>query len=209
MYKYIVRRMFKLKNKLSTMIYKLGGAKNNVEALRACRNGTGVKLELGGGESPRLRGEGFLNVDLRAIDTVDVQASAWDLNADLFPQGVDYLFSRHMLEHLTRYELPRALQNWSQVLNDGAILEIIVPDLYFHVWQLLYSNVGDKDFKHAMAGFNGWQRCEAEKNYWDVHKLTFTQDYLEQCITEHIHFSEFYFDRSLPKNIHFIGRVKK
>ena len=59
-------------------------------------------------------------------------------------------------------------------------------------------------YSHCIAGFNGWQRCEGQ-NYWDVHKNIFTEKRLLLLLQKHFSFSQIKFDRSMRKNVHFVG----
>ena len=127
-----------------------------------------VRLDIGSGGKPK---EGFISVDARSLPGVTVVVNAWDLIA--FPnEGVEEIYSRHMLEHLTLAEARRTLREWARVLKPGGVAEIIVPNREYHLRQLTEMPRGEKspfgnwtNFQHGMAGLYGWQN-----NTHDVHK---------------------------------------
>lgn len=83
-----------------------------------------IFLDLGGGRNPL---KGHLNVDLRNIDEVDLQASADDLSP--FPDGsVDRIHCNSLIPHLP--DLPAAFNEWSRVLRPGG--ELVVKATHAH-----------------------------------------------------------------------------
>lgn len=83
-----------------------------------------LRLNLGCGHIPL---EGFVNVDGRPLDGVDVVADVRDLPVD---EGqVDEIFSAHLLEHFPLEELTRALlPYWFGLLRPGGRFAAVVPD---------------------------------------------------------------------------------
>ena len=167
-----------------------------------------LKLELGGGETPAKKGEGFLNVDLRPRLEVDHVCAAWDLTANFGIDSVSYLYSRHMVEHLTYSELNKALEDWQAVLCPGGVLELVVPNQTYHLLQLLSVKFDDPEYLHGLAGFHGWQRCGRDGNYWDVHKSSFTCAHLLALLQNYFEFSDHKFIFDSAKNVHFIGQTR-
>ena len=136
-------------------------------------------LHIGCGGS---RVEGFVNIDCRRTVATDMVAAAWDLA--VFDAGsVGYIYSRHMLEHLSCMDAARALAEWRRVLAVDGILHIVVPDLDFHARQLLgLARSGNADQEaHALAGFYGWQRDMEH----DVHRWGYTSTSLARLLGEH------------------------
>lgn len=163
-------------------------------------------LEFGGGETPSKRYEGFLNVDIRPLESVDVVCDI-DLILDrVKPKSVSAIFSRHFLEHLTEIELKKHFENCRIMLCDEGVLEGIVPSTEFHIVQLISSEPGSKLYKHSFAGFNGWQR-DQDLGYWDVHKSTFTYSSLRHLLTNSGF--EVKFKKTNLKNIHFLAKIRK
>lgn len=79
------------------------------------------KLEIGAGKS---RLPGFETSDIRP--GCDYQCDALNISS---LGKFDVLYANMVLEHLKRYEYPIALKDWYKALNQGGILEVIVPDM--------------------------------------------------------------------------------
>ncbi len=165
-----------------------------------------LSIEFGGGHNPMKRNEGYLNVDLRNLDTVDIVCRADKILDKLEPNSVTSIYSRHFLEHLTKEELSEHFEDCQLLLKDNGYLEGIVPSTEYHIIQLLCSQPGSGIFNHAFAGFNGWQRGQ-DIGYWDVHKSTFTYSYLKYLLMSHGYKVEF--KKTSIKNIHFIAKPNK
>ena len=82
-----------------------------------------MKLDIGGGH--RIR-EGYLNVDPN-IDTADFKVSV--LSMPIQDNSVETINASHVLEHLSKYEVSRALKECHRVLQPNGTIEIEVPDL--------------------------------------------------------------------------------
>jgi predicted SAM-dependent methyltransferase len=138
----------------------------------------GIMLHIGCGNT---RIEGFVNMDRCITATTDQVAEAWDLDA--FDDGsVEYIYTRHMLEHLSCAEARRALTAWRRALAADGILHVVVPDIAFHARQLLgLARSGNADQEaHALAGFYGWQR-DMEN---DAHRWGYTPASLARLLGE-------------------------
>jgi SAM-dependent methyltransferase len=137
-----------------------------------------MMLHIGCGDT---RIESFTNIDARATPATDMVAPAWDLRP-VADGSVDYIYTRHMLEHLSPADARRALREWRRVLADDGILHVVVPDIAFHARQLLgLSRSGNADQEaHALAGFYGWQRDSEH----DVHRWGYTPASLARLLGE-------------------------
>lgn len=186
------------------IFYRFSKARYDIANLSEARARKLVKVEVGGGENPRMKQFDFINMDIREVDNVDIVGRAWELADKLDGEKVGYIYTRHVLEHLAEYELEKTLKNWREVVQRGCIIEIIVPNITFHISQIVFAAQGSEALAHGVAGFNGWQRCEGQ-NYWDVHKNIFTEKKLLIALRNHFSFSQIKFDRSMGKNIHFWG----
>lgn len=143
------------------------------------QNDTPIMLHIGCGST---RIDEFVNIDCRPTAATDLVAAAWDLAA--FADGsVGYLYTRHMLEHLSPADADRALAEWRRVLAADGVLHIVVPDIAFHARQLLGLERSDRRDQeaHALAGFYGWQR-DLET---DVHRWGYTPASLARLLGEH------------------------
>jgi SAM-dependent methyltransferase len=83
-----------------------------------------LRLNLGSGHVPR---EGFVNVDSRELEGVDVVS---DVRALPFERGsVAEIYSAHLVEHFPLEELRRVvLPHWFEVLRPGGKLVAVTPD---------------------------------------------------------------------------------
>jgi len=69
------------------------------------------------------------------------------------------------------------LKCWYKILKKGGKLQIIIPDMLFHIEQFLdedpfKKSVANPDWtnlQHSLAGFWGWQN-DGETEIWDIHK---------------------------------------
>ncbi|MEN8118876.1 MAG: class I SAM-dependent methyltransferase [Bacteroidota bacterium] len=94
----------------------------NPKLIADLEKGHPVKLDLGSGGIVR---EGFYSVDHIELEGVDVVA---DLNKplELFPDNsVDYIYSRHVLEHIN--ELLPLMREIHRITKKNGIIEVIVP----------------------------------------------------------------------------------
>jgi len=94
----------------------------NEEKLRASAGD--IRLNLGAGHVPV---EGYLNVDARALDGIDIVA---DIQALPFGPGeVSVIFCAHLLEHFPLEQARRALlPYWQSLLQPGGRVIAVVPD---------------------------------------------------------------------------------
>jgi predicted SAM-dependent methyltransferase len=132
-----------------------------------------LRIEMGSGGRPRKAG--WKQNDIRAVAGVDFVCNAWELDRAVGEETVDALFSRHMFEHLTYKQCERAAECWIRILKPGGTVEISLPNLDFHLQQL----VEKKDIpgtdtrigwrRHGLAGLYGHQNGTLEE-IWDVHK---------------------------------------
>ncbi|QNI50221.1 hypothetical protein SynRS9915_00499 [Synechococcus sp. RS9915] len=172
-------------------------------------NSSLLKLELGGGETPRLKYENYLNVDTRSLPEVDININFKDDITEKFASdSVSAVYSRHMLEHLAYYEIPDFLSSLAEITFENGIIEIIVPSINYHIFQRLLFSHDTKSYNHALAGFHGWQRCE-NQGYWDVHKSSFTKSDLVAFISSVKTDQDVFFKPTSLKNIHLIWILKK
>lgn len=140
-----------------------------------------MKLNIGCGDGRR---EGFVGVDIRA--GVDIVCAAWEVLDHVSPGSVEEIYSRHMIEHLTREEARRALLVWREALCGGGRLEILAPDLAYHCRQIIDEPDEPSAFRpsisgmeHALCSIYGWQQHEH-----DLHRWGYTHDTLTALLQE-------------------------
>jgi len=83
-----------------------------------------VRLHLGCGEQ---RFDDYINIDLNKTRATDLVC---DINKLPYPDlSVERIEAYHVIEHLPRHDLPKALKNWFRVMAPGGVLVIECPDL--------------------------------------------------------------------------------
>lgn len=146
----------------------------------------GARLYLGCGDDVRA---GYVGCDIRDLPNVSIVCKAWEVSR--FCKTVKEIYSRHMLEHLTLPQFEATLVDWYGALADGGTIEIIVPNMDFHIeqWQrAVWDEVSwaqqFSDARHVFASIWGWQReagtehgdlSEGVSELWDVHKCGFNE----------------------------------
>lgn len=142
-----------------------------------------MMLHLGCGN---VRIEQFVNIDCRPTEATDVVTAAWDLGS-IPSESVEYIYARHMLEHLSAGDARRALIEWRRVLRAGGIVHIVVPDILFHARQLIGAvkcpAAADQE-RHALAGFYGWQNEMHGGVNEDAHRWGYTPASIEKLLIE-------------------------
>ena len=97
--------------------------RRSVEVETFKRNGA-LRLNLGSGHVPR---DGYVNVDARELDGVDVVADVRSLPFE--PGTVEEIYSSHLVEHFPVEELRRALlPHWLDLLRPGGRIVAVTPD---------------------------------------------------------------------------------
>lgn len=166
-----------------------------------------MKLDFGCGEAgPRA---GYLGVDIRPLKGVKFVCAAWEIDKHVSHHSAHDIYARHFFEHLTFEQCEATLKGWRNVLVEGGRIELVVPDLLFHIEQFVHPRrhknnlaIGKPwtDVRHALAGFYGWQREGIEK-VWDVHKSGF-DFYLLESLLDHFGFLDVQRKPSEPWNLH-------
>jgi len=137
-----------------------------------------MKIEFGCGENPTK--EGFKTCDIRDLPGIDYVCPAWEIDNLVEENSVDEIFSRHFFEHLTFQQGEKQLEVWHKILKPGGMCEMMLPNMALHIQQWIERKT-DREIKHAMAGFWGWQRGEFD-DVWDVHKSGYDKDLLTDLV---------------------------
>jgi len=111
---------------------------------------------------------GFTNVDIREDVNPDLIDNVFKLNT-IEEKSVDLIYACHVLEHADYKESEVALKRWHEVLKNGGILRLAVPDMEAHFAHYFYH----KDLRVLHSTFWGSQRhpYDYHKNGWDFNKL--------------------------------------
>ncbi|MHC4481876.1 MAG: methyltransferase domain-containing protein, partial [Planctomycetota bacterium] len=142
---------------------------------------SGARLYVGCGDDER---EGFIGCDMRARPNVSIVCKAWQVSQHC--TDLSEIYSRHMLEHLTFDEACAALLDWQRALAVGGSVEVVVPNLDFHIEQWQRAEWTERalqdprsDARWGFAGLYGWQResgpASKDPSYWDVHKSGYNE----------------------------------
>lgn len=137
-----------------------------------------MKIEFGCGETPTK--ENFKTCDIRNLPGIDFVCPAWEIDSLVESNSVDEIFSRHFFEHLSFYQGKVVLSKWYKILKPNGMLEIILPNMTFHVEQWIRRK-NKKELRWAAAGFWGWQR-EGDLETWDIHKSGYDFETLKEVL---------------------------
>jgi hypothetical protein len=142
----------------------------NQGKLRAA--GDDVRLNLGCGHIPL---EGFLNVDARELNGVDIVANVHKLPFEA--DSVSQIHSAHLLEHFPLEDLKRTLlPYWYSLIRPGGEFSAIVPDAETMFAEYAAGNLPFEDLRRVTYG-----EQEYEGNF---HFNMFSHDSLCECLRE-------------------------
>ena len=131
-----------------------------------------LRLNLGSGHVPR---EGYVNVDARKLDGVDVAADVRRLPFE--PGTVEEIYSSHLVEHFPIEELRSVvLPHWRDLLRPGGRLVAVVPDAEAMVRETAKGRMPFDDFQRVMFGDQEYDG--------DFHFSTYTPDSLSALFAE-------------------------
>lgn len=82
-----------------------------------------VKLHLGCGKN---HFDGFINIDQRQTSATDLECDIVRLPFD--DNTIDRIETYHVIEHMPRHDVPRALKEWFRVMKPNGTLIIECPD---------------------------------------------------------------------------------
>jgi predicted SAM-dependent methyltransferase len=141
---------------------------------------TGLRVEVGAG---RRRLPGYIYLDVRALPGLHVRALAAAL--PFRDASLDEVYSRHVLEHFTLREAVDVLLEWRRALKPGGLLYVIVPNLLWHLRQVLegshesvYVKESGRNARYwGMGSIYGWQQDEH-----DLHKFGYWPELLADLL---------------------------
>jgi len=137
-----------------------------------------MNIEFGCGANPTRKD--YRTCDVRALPGIDYVCPAWNIDQLVDAGTVDVIFSRHFFEHLTFPQGKLVLSVWHKILSDTGTVEMMIPDMDYHIWQ--WQN--NKNMDHARAGFWGWQRQVDDGEIWDIHKSGYNFDTMQELVAE-------------------------
>jgi SAM-dependent methyltransferase len=109
-----------------------------------------LRLDIGCGLSKR---QGFIGLDVRKTDNVDVIADARML--PFKNNAFTHVFSSHLIEHFSQKATKEVLREWLRVLRQGGTMELRCPDLRARAllfflnptWRNIENIYGEQDFE--------------------------------------------------------------
>jgi SAM-dependent methyltransferase len=121
-----------------------------------------------------------------------------DITALDYPHGsAELIVCVQTLEHLTREEVDRALNNWQSILKPGAVLHIDVPD-FEETAKLLLAQESEEAKEWYYRLIYG-----SQKDNFSIHKDGYSEKKLGTILTEH----GFKDIRRLPDTRHFYPSI--
>ena len=141
-----------------------------------------MKIEFGGGTNPRKLH--YVQADIRNLGN-NIVCNTWNIVDHVQPNTVTDIYSRHLFEHLTHKQAIRTLKAWKTICAEEARVELICPNMLFHLEQWKnWGTLNTKEKDYCRAGFWGWQR-EADESAWDLHKSGYDFDKLKELVETH------------------------
>lgn len=148
-----------------------------------------MKLNIG---SNTVRFEGFLNVDIRQLDEVDIVDDVSVLGK-IKDNSVEYIIAHNILEHFSQDRVRDIVKTWVKKLKNNGVIEIGVPDgeLIFNRYlngiltRGEYKECPWEDVIHSIFGnirlLRAWHGDDAEKY---MHHILFNKDFLQKIMLE-------------------------
>lgn len=139
-----------------------------------------MKLNLGGvekyeGGSGTKELIGFINVDIRRIEGVDVVC---DIRKLFFceDESIDEIRASHVIEHINPWEIPDTILEWKRVLKTGGLLRIYCPDANVICAAYVKRLIDSREFSRLMFGNQDY-----DENY---HKAAYNRTRLDNLLEE-------------------------
>ncbi len=132
-----------------------------------------IKLNMGSGGKVRV---GYIGIDANPGEGVDIQIKVEDIENYFGKNSVDKIYSRHMLEHLSRKKAPLVIRSWVNILKIGGEIELNFPDLDRYV-KFYYKNKK----KIPVEEFARWIYGN-QKDKYDFHKAGFNGEYIASIL---------------------------
>lgn len=140
---------------------------------------TSLKLHLACGG---MRWKDFVNVDLHPQDNAVEDSSRDGCVADVYAdirglglsdESVDEMFCSHALEHFTRWDAVRMLNDWHRMLKFGGKLHIETPDFWRSVLWLFHPSRHKRELARPMFYGNQWDELDYETHryLWTAREL--------------------------------------
>lgn len=125
--------------------------------MKANKDG-GIRIDIGVGDAPAV---GYLHVDIQQKYHVDIIADCRNLPFET--NTLAEVRNAHLIEHFTRMEVDKLLDEWIRVLKKDGLLRIICPDFKQICSKFIK---GEIDTERALLWTYGGQIDQYDYHYW-------------------------------------------
>ena len=134
--------------------------------------------------------DGWLNTDLYPRNTKAVRLNAFKMDA-IPDKSFDYVYSEHMIEHLTYTQAEIMIKECSRILKPGGKIRIATPDMQFlldlmnpektQVQKDYINYITEKDIKS-----NIYSDCFVINNFFYnyTHRFIFSKEILQKLLSD-------------------------
>jgi predicted SAM-dependent methyltransferase len=130
-----------------------------------------MKLHLGCGDKHI---DGYINIDCRFLPTVDEVQDVTILRK-YKNNSINVIYASHVLEHFKRWDYKYVLNRWYELLGEGGILRIAVPDFE----QIVNHYVKHKNLRELSGLLYGGQDYEKNFHHWIWDFQTLKEDLID------------------------------
>jgi|SRR3989304_1959798 len=138
-----------------------------------------MRLNLGSGDTQKMKNLGYVNVDITKFDSVDV---VHDIEKTLpfENDSVEEIYCSHALEHCIMSVVPKMLADWFRVSKKDGKIRIIVPEIEACMKKFLAAPETDPDKWGYMIEYvlGGQDNQEGQQ----LHKSAFTPTHLKNLV---------------------------
>lgn len=133
-----------------------------------------TRLNLGSGTRPK---KGYLNVDLKS-GLNSIQLDIRDIKTKFTKESVEAILLCHVLEHLSKQDAEKLLDDCADLLEEGGVFTIEVPDLYKTAKRFVELIDEGKEDEAYTSPINGFYGEVFPKTEGDYHKYGWTEQKL-------------------------------
>ena len=118
-----------------------------------------LKLEIGAGEKPQ---PGYVHHDGRPLEGIDIVCDAREFPPE-HKGKYDEVYASNIIEHFNRFDMPKVLRHWVELLKIGGRIKIITPDMEEITRQYVHRQITHEQFVYLCYGGNDY---EFNKHYY-------------------------------------------
>lgn len=95
--------------------------------------------------------DGYINVDMRDLDNVDIVSSATELPFE--KEELDEILSSHLIEHFTAVIMEKeVLPYWYSLLKKGGKIRSILPNISYMAHKYVENEISFEDYAEVISG---------------------------------------------------------